>query len=334
MGIDRSQHSQPRAPLSRQSPLRSKNSKLLAVDSWYGFLLLCASAVVLLIILAIILEIYLQSRQSMHTFGAKFLTTKEWDPVDEVFGARVFILGTIYTSLWALLLAIPLSLGTALLLADIAPALIRKPVGFLIELFAAIPSVVYGMWGILVLVPWLLQHVETPISESQRWGRFFLFDAAPNGNDFLAASVLLSIMVIPIITGIARDVIRAVPQEMREAAYALGCTKWEVIRKVVVPCAKTGIVGAVMLGLGRALGETMAVTMVIGNSPDFSLPLFSPGYTMPSVIANEFTEAPSPLYRSALMEIALILLVVAILVNGAARLMVSLTSRRFRRVIA
>ncbi|MFI5385807.1 MAG: phosphate ABC transporter permease subunit PstC [Fimbriimonadales bacterium] len=293
----------------------------------YSAVLFGASAFAMVLILAIIVELYLQSRLSIHTFGASFFTRSEWDPVQQVYSAKAFVLGTLYTSFWALLIAVPVSIGAAVFLAEVAPKWIRTPLGFLIELLAAIPSVVYGLWGIFVLVPWLAKHVETPISESKTWGSFFLFNAAPNGNDFLAASLVLAIMIIPIITGIARDILRAVPNTMREGSYALGATKWETIRRVVLPRARAGMIGAVMLGLGRALGETMAVTMVIGNNPDFNLALFSPGTTLASIVANEFTEATLDLYRSALMEIGFSLLVIALVVNGAARLLVRWSSR-------
>lgn len=316
-------------PHSKSFSASKRMPGFLRADSIYGLFLIFASAITLLIVLAIIVEIALQSRLSFHTFGTKFFTGTAWDPVRENFSVRAFALGTLYTSFWALLIAVPISIGAAIFLSEIAPRWIGKPLGFFIELFAAVPSVIYGVWAILVLVPWVAKNIEAPLSESPTWGKFFLFNAAPNGYDFLSASLVLALMIIPIITGIARDVLKAVPTNLREASFALGSTKWETIRKVVVPSARAGIVGSIMLGLGRALGETMAVTMVIGNSPDFNLALFSPGYTMPSVIANEFTEAPSMLYRSALMEIALVLLIVAIIVNGLARMLVKFTSRSF-----
>lgn len=281
----------------------------------------------MLLILAIIVQLYLQSQLSIHKFGVSFFTGKDWDPVTQVYSTQAFIFGTLYTSFWALLIAVPISVGAAIFLAEIAPKWLRTPLGFIIELLAAIPSVVYGLWGIFILVPWLVKHVEEPLSSSKTWGSFFLFDAAPNGNDFLAASLILAIMIIPIVTGIARDILRAVPGTMREGSYALGATKWETIRRVVLPRARPGLIGAVMLGLGRALGETMAVTMVIGNTPDFHPALFSPGSTMASIIANEFTEATLDLYRSALMEIGFSLLVIALIVNGCARLLVRWSTR-------
>ncbi|HEV2472132.1 MAG TPA: phosphate ABC transporter permease subunit PstC, partial [Chthonomonadales bacterium] len=260
-------------------------------------------------------------------FGWRFLTKSDWDPSRQIFAVTPFILGTLYTSFWALLIAVPISVASAIFLAEIAPGWLRLPVGFLVELLAAIPSVVYGLWGIFVLVPWLMKHVETPISNSPKLGNFALFNAPPNGNDILAASLILAIMVTPFITSVSREVLRAIPRDARAGSYALGATRWETIRNVVLPYARSGMIGAIMLGLGRALGETMAVTMVIGNNPDFHIALFSPGYTMASVIANEFTEAPLPLYRSALIEIGLTLFIMTAIVNGCARLLVRYTAR-------
>jgi len=296
-------------------------------DRIYRGALFAASLVIFLVIVGIALQLILASRLSLHTFGGKFFVGNNWDPGNQIFGALPFIEGTLYTSFLALLLAVPISVGTAIFLADIAPRWIRTPLSFVIELLAAIPSVVYGLWGIFILVPWLVAHVETPISNNPKLGTLALFNAAPNGNDVLAASLILSIMVIPFIASVSRDILRAIPKEMREGAYALGATRWEAISSVVLPYARSGIIGAVILGLGRALGETMAVTMVIGNNPDFHIALFSPGYTMASVIANEFTEAPLELYRSALIEIGLILFVVTMIVNALARTLIYFTAR-------
>jgi len=297
------------------------------VDGFYNWLLFLASIFVMVLILSIIFELYLQSKVSIHTFGANFFKSSDWDPVQQTYSIKPFVLGTLYTSFWALLVAVPLSVAAAVFLVEVAPNWIRTPLGFLIELLAAIPSVVYGLWGMLVLIPWLVAHVETPISNSKTWGSFFLFNAAPNGNDFMAASLILAIMIVPIITGIGRDILRAVPNSLRDGSFALGATQWETIWRVVLPRARAGLIGAVMLGLGRALGETMAVTMVIGNAPEFHLPLFSAGSTMASVIANEFSEATLDLYRSALMEIGFSLLVIALIVNGCARMLVGWSVR-------
>lgn len=302
---------------------RSKNR----ADAAYLTILLAASVVILAIILAIAVELTAASRLSLKTFGLGFFTHSTWDANREVFGALPFLLGTLYSSFWALLIAIPISIGAAIFLAEVAPAWIRTPCSFLVELLAAIPSVVYGLWGIFVLGPWLAAHVETPISNNPHLTRFTLFSAPPNGTDMLAASLILAIMVLPYITSVSRDILRAIPRAARDSSYALGATRWETIRGVVLPYARAGIIGAVILGLGRALGETMAVTMVIGNDNHFSPALFAAGNTMASVIANEFTEASIDLYRSALVEIGLMLFLVTMVVNGCARLLVYYTAK-------
>lgn len=296
-------------------------------DRFYAGILFLASLTILLIVAGIALELVVASRETLHQFGARFFVRTAWDPVRQDFGALAFILGTLYSSFWALVIAVPVGLGAAIFLAEIAPPWIRGPVSFLIELLAAIPSVVYGLWGIFVLSPWLVQHVETPISEHPLLSKFPLFDAPPNGNDMLAASLILAIMVLPFITAVSRDLLRAIPRTAREGSYALGATRWETIRGVVLPYARAGIIGAIILGLGRALGETMAVTMVIGNELGFHIPLFHSGYTMASIIANEFAEASFSLYRSALIEIGLTLFVVTMLVNGCARVLIYYTAR-------
>jgi phosphate transport system permease protein len=296
-------------------------------DRLYSALLFLASLSILALVVAIAMELLIGSRESLQRFGVRFFVRMAWDPVHEDFGALAYILGTLYTSFWALLIAVPISVGAAIFLAEVAPRWIRGPLSFLIELLAAIPSVVYGLWGIFVLSPWLVQHVETPISENPTLSRFNLFNAPPNGNDILAASLILAIMVLPYITAVSRDIVRAIPRTVREGSNALGATQWETIRGVVLPYARGGIIGAVILGLGRALGETMAVTMVIGNELGFHVGLFHSGYTMASIIANEFTEASFPLYRSALIEIGLTLFVVTMVVNAGARLLIYYTAR-------
>lgn len=303
----------------------------MRADKIYSAVLFLASLSIFLIIGGIAVELVLASKLSFQAFGWHFLSSKEWNPVTERYGALPFVLGTLYSSFWALVVAIPLSIGAAICLSEIAPRWIRTPISFLIELLAAIPSVVYGLWGIFVMAPWLSLHVETPISNNPHLSRFVLFTAPPNGNDMLAASLILAIMVIPYITAVSRDILRAIPRSVREGSYALGATRWETVKQVVLPYARAGIIGAVILGLGRALGETMAVTMVIGNNPDFHLSLFSPGYTMASVIANEFSEAASFLYRSALIEVGLTLFVVTTIVNGMARVLVHYTAKSLNK---
>jgi phosphate transport system permease protein len=314
-----------RAPTA--TPPRARGIPTYIQDRVYAGVLFVASLSILLIVVAIAAELVIGSGDSLRQFGARFFVRSDWDPVHTKFGALPYILGTLYTSFWALLVAVPISIGAAIFLAELAPHWIRNPVSFLIELLAAIPSVVYGLWGLFVLSPWLVQHVETPISLHPRLSRFPLFDAPPNGNDVLAASLILAIMVLPYITAVSRDILRAIPRAVREGSYALGATRWETIRGVVLPYAQAGIIGAVILGLGRALGETMAVTMVIGNELGFHVGLFHSGYTMASIIANEFSEASFPLYRSALIEIGLALFVVTMLVNAAARLLIYYTAQ-------
>jgi phosphate transport system permease protein len=257
---------------------------------------------------------------ALHTFGWRFLVTSTWDPVAGSFGALPFIYGTLVSSALALLIAAPLSLGAAIYLAELAPFWIRAPIAFLIEMLAAVPSVVYGLWGIFVLVPWLRDAVQPALG---RWlGWLPLFEGPPYGVGMLAAGLILAVMVVPYITSVSREVLLAVPIAQREAALGIGATRWEATRLAVLRYGRSGLVGAILLGLGRALGETMAVTMVIGNRPEVSPSLFAPGYTMASVIANEFTEATSDLYVSALVEVGLLLLVVTIVVNALARLLV------------
>ena len=257
---------------------------------------------------------------SLRTFGWRFLVTSRWDPVAEVFGAVPFIYGTLMSSLLALLIAVPLSLGAAIYLSEVAPLGIRAPIAFLIELLAAVPSVVYGLWGIFVLAPWLRRSVQPALGASL--GSLPLFQGPPYGVGMLAAGLILAIMIVPYITAVSREVLLAVPGSQREAALGLGATRWEATRLAVLRFGRSGLIGAVLLGLGRALGETMAVTMVIGNRPEVSLSLFAPGYTMASVIANEFTEATSDLYVAALVEIGLLLLALTVIVNALARLLV------------
>ncbi len=257
---------------------------------------------------------------SLKKFGWRFLVTSTWDPVAEVFGALPFIYGTLVSSILALLLAVPLGLGAAIYLAELAPLWIRPPIAFLIELLAAIPSVVYGLWGIFVLAPWLRQWVQPALGTTL--GFLPLFQGPPYGVGMLAAGIILAIMIVPFITAVSREVLLAVPNTQREASLALGATRWETTQMAVLRYGRSGLIGAVLLGLGRALGETMAVTMVIGNRPQIALSLFAPGYTMASVIANEFTEATSDLYLGALIEIGLLLFVVTVVVNALARLLV------------
>lgn len=257
---------------------------------------------------------------ALRRFGWAFVTSSTWDPVAERFGALPFIYGTLVSSFLALLIAVPLGLGAAIYLSEVALGWLRPPVTFLIELLAAIPSVVYGLWGIFVLAPWLRVWVQPALGRTL--GFLPLFQGPAYGVGLLAAGLILAVMVVPFITAVSREVLLAVPRTQREAALALGATSWETTRLAVLRYGRSGLIGAVLLGLGRALGETMAVTMLIGNRPEVSLSLFAPGYTMASVIANEFTEATSDLYLGALIEIGLLLLVLTLAVNALARLLV------------
>jgi len=265
-------------------------------------------------------ELVLESRHSIRAFGWGFLTGTRWDPVDQVFGAAPAIYGTLVSSVIALMLAVPVSLGAAIFLSEMAPPWLRGPLSFLIEMLAALPSVVLGLWGLYVLVPWVRDFVEK--SSLGHLSFIPLFDGPPFGFGMLAAGLILAIMVLPIITAIARDVMQAVPTSQREAMLALGATRWEVILGAVLPYCRSGLMGAVILGLGRALGETMAVTMVIGKGYNITASLFQPASTAASTLASEFNEATYNLYISALVELALILMGITLLVNILARLLV------------
>jgi len=277
------------------------------------------------VVIAMLIALASDSMLSIREFGFHFLISRQWNPIKGEFGALPFIYGTIVSSLIALLISVPFSLGIAVFLVEQAPHYIARPVGFLVELLAAIPSVVYGLWGIFVLAPFLRSYVEPPLAKA--FGKLPLFQGSITGIGLLTGGIILAIMITPIISAVVRDVLAAVPGSQREAALALGATKWEMIRVVLVNGAP-GIAGAVILGLGRALGETMAVTMVIGNRPEISASLFEPSYTIASAIANEFTEATQDLYLSALVELGLILFLVTFIVNAIARLLVWNVTRK------
>jgi phosphate transport system permease protein len=280
---------------------------------------------ILAILIVMLLEMSSESLPAIRKFGWKFITSSEWDAVQGVFGALPYLYGSVVSSVLALLLATPLSIGTAVFITEICPKRWSGIIAPLVELLAAIPSVIYGLWGVLVMAPWLQTTVEPFLAEHLGFTPFF--EGAPYGVSMLAAIFILVIMVVPIITSITKEVLLAVPQSQKEAAIALGATRWEMIKMAILPYGRSGILGAAILGLGRAVGETMAVTMVIGNAPKISLSLLSPAYTMPSVIANEFAEATSKLHSSALMEIGLILLVVTLIINALARLLIWSVSR-------
>lgn len=286
-------------------------------DILFRRILLVFPCLILLIVGGILFELVRTSWPSIQKFGLTFLYRSTWDPVFEEFGAWPFIYGTLLSSFVALLIAIPIGVGTAIYLAEYAPWWVRNTVSMFVDLLAAIPSVIYGLWAIFVLVPLMRVYVQPFLGKHLGFLPFF---QGPNyGVGMLSASVILAVMIVPFIISISREVILAVPQVYKETAYALGSTRWEAIRSVILSYGKPGIIGGVILALGRAIGETMAVTMIIGNQVTVSASLFSPGYTLASVIANEFAEATTDLYTSSLIEIALVLLIVSIFVNVCAR---------------
>lgn len=286
-----------------------------------GFALL-----LVIVVGAIGVQLYRESAMSIAKFGWAFWTTDVWDPVLGEFGALPFIWGTLYSSVLALAIATPIALGVAVFTSELSPGWLQRPLVFLTELLAAIPSIVYGLWGIFVLVP-IVREAEMAVPA---WMKSIpLFEGPPLGVGMLAAALVLAIMVIPFTSSVAREVLKSVPRSQREAAYALGATRWEAIRTALF-FGRTGIIGAVMLGFGRALGETMAVTMVIGNNPQVSLSLFAPQYTMAAVLANEFTEATEEIYLHALVEIGLVLFVITLVVNMLSRLLIWAVGREGR----
>ena len=300
----------------RQSRPRSSRMP----DEFFRLLIIISAASVFAIVVLVVWELIAKSQLSLHHFGIKFFFARDWDPVNDVYGALPFIYGTLVSSFLALLLAVPLSVGVAVFITEMCPQALRAYISFLVELLAAIPSVIYGLWAIFVLAPLLRDYAEPFLAKTLGWTG--LFTGPAYGLGMLAAGVILAIMIVPIIASITREVLTAVPQNQREAVLALGATRWEMIRVGVLRNARIGIVGGIILGLGRALGETMAVTMVIGNRPDIAKSLFAPGYTMASVIANEFSEATGDMYLSALIEIGLALFLVTLIVNALARLLV------------
>jgi phosphate transport system permease protein len=282
------------------------------------------AAFVLLLVAGIAFELTRQSLLSIAKFGLKFWTTSTWNPVSGDFGALPFIWGTLYSSILALLIATPIALGIAIFISELSPRVLRQPLAYLTDLLAAIPSIVYGLWGVFVMVPFV-RTLETVTPDALK--KIPLFNGPPLGVGMLSAALILAVMVIPFTSSVAREILKNVPSTQREAAYALGATRWEAI-KVAIGFGKSGIIGAVMLGFGRALGETIAVTMVIGNSPQVSASLFKPQYTMAAVIANEFTEAADELYLHALIEIGLLLFIITIAVNIISRLLIWSMKRR------
>ena len=325
---------EPAAPLPDAKPsvkpsvvrtfLRSRGSSAVADGTFKALVFLCAISIFGIVIL-IAWELISRSHLTLAKFGIGFFFRSAWDPVNNNFGAWPFIYGTLMSSFLALLISVPFALGVAIFLTEMCPNWLRAPLSFLSELLAAIPSVVYGLWAIFVLIPLLRDNVNPKLKFTLGWTGFF---TGPNaGYSVLSAGVVLAIMILPIISSLTREVMTSVPMVQREGVLALGATRWEMIRIGVLRNARIGIVGAIILGLGRALGETMAVTMVIGNRPEIAKSFLAPGYTMASVLANEFSEATGDMYLSALIEIGLALFLVTIVVNACARMLVWAVTR-------
>ena len=286
--------------------------------------LICASSI-LLVTVALVYQLYANSTLPLDKFGWRFLTGRTWDPVNGDFGALPFIYGTLVTSALALLIAVPMGVGAAIFLSELAPPRLSNAMTFVIELLAAVPSVIYGLLGIFILVPFLRQYGEPFLKRTL--GFLPLFQGPAYGVGMLAGGLVLAIMVVPFIISVSREVLLTVPRDQREAALAMGATRWEATWQVVVPWARSGVMGSIFLALARALGETMAVTMVIGNDPKISASLFAPGYSIAAVIANEFSEATGDLYLSALIELGLVLFLMTFILNGLARLLIVATER-------
>ena len=308
----------------RVVPRRSSTQSRIADAGFQGLVWFCAACVIA-IVAFILMELIKGSGLALHQFGWNFFTGSDWDPVNGNFGSVPFIYGTLVSSLIALIIAVPLSLGVAIFITEMCPRSLRGILSYLTELLAAIPSVIYGLWAIFVLIPLFRKSIGPILAKTLGWTG--LFTGPIYGGGMLTAGVILAIMIVPIISSITREVLTAVPHQQREAALALGATRWEMIRVGVLGNAKAGIFGAIILGLGRALGETMAVTMVIGNRAEITKSLFAPAYTMASVIANEFSEATDDLYVSALIEIGLALFIVTIIVNIFAQLLIWTVTR-------
>src|ERR1700726_488337 len=305
---------------------RSFFQRLTEGDEIAHLITLVFAASILLITGLLVYRLWVDSSMARHEFGWKFFYTSTWDPVAGDFGALPFIYGTLVTSAVALFIAVPLGVGAAIFLAELAPPKLSSSLSFVSDLLAAVPSVIYGLLGVFLLVPVMRTTIQPALKKTL--GFLPLFQGPAYGIGFLTAGIVLAIMVVPFVLSVSREVLLAVPRDQREAALALGATKWESTWRVVVPAAQTGIFGSVFLALARALGETMAVTMVIGNNPIISASLFSPGYSIAAVLANEFSEASGPLYLSALIELGLVLFLLTFVLNGLARLLILVTTKR------
>jgi phosphate transport system permease protein len=305
---------------------RSFISKLREGDEIVRLITFLFAASVVLVTILLVYELWIGSALPRHKFGFHFLVTSVWDPIFDQFGALPFIYGTLVTAGVALFLAVPLGIGAAIFLAELAPATVSDTLEFFIDLLAAVPSVIYGLLGVFIVIPMMREYIQPALKKYL--GFLPLFQGPAYGVGFLTAGIVLAIMVIPYIISVSREVLLSVPRDQREAALGLGSTRWESTWKVVVPFARTGIMGSIFLALARALGETMAVTMVVGNTPTISASLFAPGYSIAAVIANEFTEATGDLYLQSLIELGLVLFLLTFILNGLARLLIVATSQR------
>jgi len=316
--------------IAAPSPTRSRRAGGALGDKVFAAFAVASGVLVLVLLGAIIVSLFVGGLPSFRAFGLGFLASADWDPVQEVYGAAVPIFGTIVTSVLALIMAVPLAFGIAFYLTELAPPWLRRPIGTAIELLAGIPSIIYGIWGLFMFAPFLQAMLQPFLINTlgNVPGIGSLFAGPPYGIGMLTSGLILAIMVLPFVTSITRDVFEAVPGVLKEAAYGLGCTTWEVVRNVVLPYARVGVIGGVMLALGRALGETMAVTFVIGNAHRISASVLAPGTTISATIANEFTEAVGDLYTSALIALGLILFVITFIVLALARYMLMRIERR------
>lgn len=315
-------------PVKSSSPSRVALSGEGAADRIFRLVTTFFATIVVVLVLALLVNLIVASLPSVQRFGLRFPFSSVWDPIKGEFGALPLIFGTLVSSFLALLIAVPLSLGISIFLTQLSPYWLRRPVRFTVELLAGIPSVIYGLWGIFVLAPWVTVTLAPAL---QRYLGFLpFFRGTAYGVGMLSAALILALMVVPFVTSVSTEIMNTVPMSQKEAALGLGATRWEMVRVAVLPYSRSGIFGAVILGLGRALGETMAVTMLIGNTAQIKASLFAPAATMASIIANEFTEVSSKLYLAALVEVALLLFVITFIVNALARLLVRQVGRKRR----
>lgn len=309
----------------RKGEQKSSKMNQNFLDKLFKNTTLFFAIIVVILIVWMVIALIIQSKLSIEKFGASFITSIEWDPVQDKFGALPYIFGTIVSSIIAVLIATPISIGIGIFLTEISNRTMKVIIAFMVQILASIPSILYGLWGLFIFVPFIRDYFQKPISNMLGW--FPLFSGAPIGLGMLSAGLILAIMIIPIISALVVDIIETVPSDLKAGSLALGSTKWEMIWNVVLPYAKQGIIGAVIMGLGRALGETMAVTMVIGNRAEISASLFKPGHSMAAVIANEFNEATGAIHYSSLIEIGLLLFLVTFILNAIARIFIRKLSK-------